>query len=177
MSYHVTSPTSPTFPPHLMHQAAGIGVLICDVDGILTDGSLLFSHDGQPLKAFFSQDGIGFKALLKQGIHIAIISGHHADCVTVRMHELGVHTLFQGVKDKCGPYQKIKEKWGVSDENIAYIGDDLPDLPLIKCAGLGVSVPNGIDCVQQAADWITPRPGGKGAVRDLCDLLLLARQC
>lgn len=154
-----------------------IKCLICDVDGVLTDGRLYISSCGKEMKTFHVQDGMGLKLLMAAGVEVAIITTSNTEVIDKRMAQLGVIHYFKGQVDKRQAYQSLKNKLGLSDEQIAYIGDDYPDLPLIKWSGLGISVQNAIEMVKQQADWVTQAPGGDGAVREVCDAFLTAKDC
>ena len=149
-----------------------IRCLILDIDGICTDGKLYYDQQGEALKVFHVHDGHGLKQLREHQIHIAIISGRTHPAVTQRFHSLGVEHIFQGHTDKLKPYAQLLNTLQLKDEHIAYMGDDLPDLPLIQRAKIGITVPHAIEAVRASADWITHAPGGHGAVREVCDLIL-----
>ncbi len=167
--------SAPGLPAHLAKKAASISLLVLDVDGVMTDGSLLFSASGDEIKAFNILDGLGMKQAMAAGIDIAVITGRSSPLTERRMNDLGIGTLLQGREDKLVALQEISRKRQLSPDNIAYMGDDLPDLAAIRYAGLGVTVPNGHWFVRQHADYCTKAPGGTGAVRELTDLLLSAR--
>ena len=146
-----------------------IKLLILDVDGVLTDTKLYVTNDGQVNKAFSSKDGIGMKLLLMSGIKIAIISGGNSDCVNHRMKSLGVEYVYQNQKDKMVAFNELKSKLNLENSQIAYVGDDLPDLIPIMSAGFGIAVLNACELIKGRADYITKKEGGKGAVREICD--------
>lgn len=160
----------------IISKAQQIRCLICDIDGVLTDGCLYIANDGNEMKAFNVQDGIGLKLLLANGIDVAVITASVNRVVDHRMKQLGIKHYYTGQWDKRQAYRTLQEKLDYRDEQFAYIGDDLPDLPLIQQAGLGVAVANAVDSVKEFSDWQTCRSGGKGAVRELCDLILKAQQ-
>lgn len=161
----------------LIDKIRQIRCLICDVDGVLTDGRLYIDHHGNELKAFHVLDGMGLKLLMAAGIEVAIITTSTTEVIDKRMAQLGVTHYFKGQTDKRQAYQQLKENLSLTDQQIAYIGDDYPDLPIIKACGLGISVANGIEPVKQHADWVTEASGGNGAVREVCDGFLLANDC
>lgn len=161
----------------LIQKIRQIKCLICDVDGVLTNGCLYIDSCGNELKAFHVQDGMGLKLLMAAGLEVGIITTSVTDVIDKRMAQLGVIHYFKGQIDKRKAYLDLKNKLALKDEEIAYIGDDYPDLPLIKCSGLGISVPNGIEQVKMHADWVTKAPGGNGAVREVCDAFLTAKDC
>lgn len=159
----------------ILEQARLIRLVIFDVDGVLTDGSLFLGDDGQEYKAFNSRDGHGMKMLQRTGVTLAIITGRASEVVRIRMESLGIEYLFQGQQDKLQAYEELKETLGLGDEQIAYIGDDLMDLPVMRRVGLSVAVADAHVLVQRHAHWQTQSPGGRGAARDLCELVMEAQ--
>lgn len=159
----------------LLEKATQIKCLICDVDGVLTDGLLHIDNHGNELKSFNVQDGMGLKLLMAAGIEVAVITTARNAVVDHRMKQLGITHYFKGQVDKRKAYQELKKILGLDDVQFAYIGDDLPDLPLIKQVGLGVTVANAVPQVKEFAYWQTEKKGGRGAVRELCDLILNAQ--
>jgi len=159
----------------ILTRAAQIKLLICDVDGVFSDGRIYLGNQGEELKAFHTQDGFGIKALLQHGIKVAVITGRTSKIVEQRMQALGVTDIIQGCEDKITAYQQLAQKYDLTDTQIASIGDDIPDVAMIQQAGLGVAVFDAHPWVQQQANYTTTRPGGFGAVRELSDLLLLAQ--
>lgn len=160
----------------IIAKAKRIKLVIFDVDGVLTNGQLIYSDNGESLKAFNVKDGLGIKLLQKIQIKTAVITSRNSAIVTYRMQELGVEFLFQGHANKTEAYEDLIQQLGLNDENVAYIGDDLPDLPLIKKSGLGVAVADAHEMVIEAADWVTQKNGGMGAVRELADLIIASQQ-
>lgn len=158
----------------LLERASLIQCLICDVDGVLTNGHITYSESGEELKSFNSLDGLGLKTLQSQGIHVAIITSRQSPIVTQRMQELGIEHLYQGQKQKLSCFMELKTRLDLKEQNIAYVGDDLPDLSAINAAGLGVAVANAHPIILQHAQWVTSKAGGQGAVREVCDLILTA---
>ncbi len=158
-----------------IEKARTIKLAIFDVDGVLTDGKIYFTEDGSEYKAFHSHDGMGMKMLLRSGIEIAIITARNSKLVTKRMAELGVKHVFQGQENKFIAYESIKSQLALQDDEIAYTGDDLNDLGLIRKCGLGIAVANASPIVHQHADWCTTRLGGAGAVREVCEFILSAK--
>jgi 3-deoxy-D-manno-octulosonate 8-phosphate phosphatase (KDO 8-P phosphatase) len=158
-----------------LKKAAGIELLALDVDGIMTDGKLYFTASGDEMKGFNILDGLGIKQVMAAGIVVAVITGRRSPLTEQRMNSLGIPHLLQGREDKKVALLEIANAAGVTPEAIAYMGDDLPDLPAILYAGLGVTVPNGHWAVRESADICTQAAGGQGAVREICDLLLAAR--
>lgn len=149
-----------------------IRLLICDVDGVLTDGQLSYSEPFVEHKSFHVHDGLGLKLLLENDIQVAIITARKSEMVRTRMQQLGIQLVYQGVSDKLPVFESIIGKMNLAPKQVAYIGDDLPDLALIKQAGLGITVANAPVYIKEAADWQTSLAGGQGAVREVCDLLL-----
>lgn len=159
----------------LKHKAKKIRLLICDVDGVLTDGSLFFGDDGQEYKAFNSLDGHGIKMLQESGVQVAIITGRTSNVVLHRMKNLSVSIIYQGQSDKLVGYQQLLDELSITPEEIAYMGDDVIDLPVMTRIGLSVAVANATELVIQYADICTEKSGGHGAVREFCEFLLKAQ--
>lgn len=161
-------------PNHLMQRFAHIKVVVCDIDGVFSDGRIYLGNQGEELKAFHTRDGLGVKALRSAGIEVGVITGRTSHIVTQRMQALGVPFIYQGQEQKQASFEEILATLELSSEQAAYIGDDSPDLPLIKAAGLGVTPQDAHPQVRLAADYVTTCSGGFGAVRELADLILLA---
>lgn len=157
------------------HKAKRIKLLILDVDGVLTDGTLYYANNGDELKRFHIHDGLGIQLAQQAGIEIAIISGKNSEPLSRRIQELGIKHAYLGCQNKLPPYEELKTKLTINDDEIAYMGDDLPDLPLLQRAGVAITVPNAVADVKQHVDYITHLPGGQGAVREACVLLLKAQ--
>jgi 3-deoxy-D-manno-octulosonate 8-phosphate phosphatase (KDO 8-P phosphatase) len=158
-----------------LDRAREIRVVAFDVDGVLTDGSLYLGDDGQEYKAFYSRDGHGMAMLRDSGVALAVITGRRSEVVRIRMESLGVEYVFQGCREKLPAYETLKRQLGVDDAQIAFVGDDVMDLPPLRRAGLAVAVADAHPLVRQHAHWCTPSPGGRGAARDVCELILHAR--
>ncbi|MDQ8036898.1 MAG: 3-deoxy-manno-octulosonate-8-phosphatase KdsC [Pedobacter sp.] len=158
-----------------MKKAARVRLLALDVDGVLTDGRLYFAEDGQELKTFDTQDGHGIKMLQQAGITCAIITGRSTKLVERRAKNLGIAHLLQGREDKLVALRELTAELGIALEEVAYVGDDWPDLPAILAAGLGVAVANAHSELRKRADHVTKLEGGRAAVREVCDLLLRAQ--
>jgi 3-deoxy-D-manno-octulosonate 8-phosphate phosphatase (KDO 8-P phosphatase) len=154
---------------------ANIDMLVLDVDGVLTDGRLYFGPRGEALKVFHVRDGHGIKLLAASGVRIAAFSGRRSAAVTARMRELGVREVVQGCRDKLSALHRACLRVGVDPLACACICDDTPDLPLMSAVGLAAAVADAHPVVRSAAHWIAKARGGEGAVRELCDALLLAR--
>jgi len=165
-----------SFPETVVEHAKHIRLLGLDVDGVMTDGRLYYGADGTEFKAFHVQDGSAMKRLIATGIPIAIISGRRSEALDRRAAELGVPHVFTGVDDKVATLDRVSTSTGIETRLMAYAGDDLPDLPVFDQVGLSLSVPNAHPAVIARADFVTATPGGMGAVREICDLLLGARE-
>lgn len=147
-----------------------------DVDGVFTDGRLYLSDDGSETKAFNTQDGYGVRRLIDAGITVAIISGRRSAAVERRMAELGVEHVFLGCDDKLNVFRTLLSKLGIVAAETAFVGDDVPDAKLLEAAGIGIGVANAHPDIESCCDWITGRSGGAGAVREVCDAILEARE-
>ena len=151
---------------------ATIKLLLLDVDGVMTDGRITYDNDGGELKSFDVKDGHGLKLLQRAGIKIGIITGRQSAVVARRAAELGIELVYQGAKDKLVPFNEILEKLRISAEEVAYVGDDVVDLPVMRRVGFAVTVADAVEDVKPFADLVTTRDGGRGAVREVCDFLL-----
>ena len=156
----------------LVERASDIRLLVLDVDGVLTDGRLYFSARGEQTKCFHVRDGAGLKQVLKAGLQVAVISGRQSKAVDKRMSELGVTWIRQGVEDKLTALRELLDLLNLTPQAVASVGDDVPDLPLLEVARLAVAVADAHPSVKSQAHYITQLPGGLGAVREVCDLLL-----
>lgn len=163
-------------PTLVKQSAASIRLLLLDVDGVLTDGQLYFGEHGEFLKAFNTLDGQGIKSLQQQGICVGIISGRKSAALTMRAQALGITLIAQGREDKMQALIEMLADLPFLMHEIAYLGDDLPDLLVMRHIGLPVAVPDAHHEVHRNAHACTTRRGGQGAVRDLCDYLLLSQQ-
>lgn len=153
-------------------KASQIKLVIFDVDGVLTDGSLFLGDDGQEYKAFHSKDGHGMVMLQQSGVMIGIITGRTSEVVRKRMESLGIKHVFQGQKDKLPAYEQLKRELSLSDEQVAYVGDDVVDLPVMIKVGLSIAVQDAHALTKEHAHWITPANGGRGAAREVCEMLM-----
>ena len=158
-----------------MHQARGIRLLTCDVDGVLTDGRIYIDDDGRESKAFNALDGVGLKMLMRAGLTVAWITGSSAPAVMHRARSLGVARIVQGAEDKLTPWEALRSELGLPAAACAHVGDDLPDVPVFVRCGLAVAVPHAPPSVRARAHFVTEHDGGKGAVRELCELILSAQ--
>lgn len=157
-------------------KAAKIKLLILDVDGVMTDGTIWIDDRAREQKGFNVGDGFGIKCLMKAGIGVAVITGRRSGVVVHRTGELGIQEVHQGVSDKLVPFYEIMQKKGLTTEQVCYIGDDLPDLPLLKKVGLSVTVADALQEVKDRVDFVTGKEGGRGAVREVCELILKAQK-
>jgi 3-deoxy-D-manno-octulosonate 8-phosphate phosphatase (KDO 8-P phosphatase) len=162
--------------PDVARRARAIRLLTCDVDGVLTDGRIYVGDDGRELKAFHVLDGIGLKMVMRAGIVVAWITGSKAAAVAHRARGLGIARLIQGSEDKLAPWEALRAELGVPADACAHVGDDLPDVPVFARCGLAVTVPHAPPAVRAQAHFVTAREGGAGAVREVCELLLAARE-
>ena len=159
----------------IINKAKQIKLLVLDVDGVLTNGLIFYSADGAEMKGFHIHDGLGIKLLKKAGIQVAIISGKKSAAVEKRMQDLRIDHVYLGHENKLPAYEDLINRVQLDDHEIAYMGDDLPDLPLLQRAGLAITVPQAPDIIKQYTDIITTKKGGKGAVREVCELILTAQ--
>ena len=159
----------------VLERARRIRLLVLDVDGVLTDGRLHISAAGEEIKVFHVRDGSGLVAVQRAGITVAIISGRDSAAVTRRAAELGIRHLRQGVSDKGAELERLLAELGVAAQDTACVGDDTPDLPMLRRAGLAVAVADAHPALRESAHWTTTSNGGQGAVREVCDLLLSTR--
>lgn len=165
----------PRWPSSVLAKAASIRLIALDVDGIMSDGKVYFSANGDELKAFNILDGLGLKQLMAAGITVAVITGRRSPLTEKRMTDLGIPHLLQGREDKLTALLEIVDLLNLPASDIAYMGDDLPDLPALRYAGLGITVPNSYWLIKEHADYCTRSRGGDGAVREACDLILAAQ--
>jgi len=159
----------------ILARAAQIKLVVFDVDGVLTDGSLFLGDDGQEYKAFHSRDGHGMKMLQRTGVEIAIITGRSSQVVNHRMHNLGVRHVFQGRLEKLPAFEELLATVSIEPVQAAYVGDDVVDLPVMRAAGLAVAVQDAHPLVKQHAHWQSPSGGGRGAAREVCELIMEAQ--
>ena len=153
-----------------------IKLLLLDVDGVLTDGSIIVGEHNQELKIFNVKDGLGIKLAQAGGIEIGIITGRTSEAVKKRVDELDIQILYQGQQDKIKIYEQIKNDLGLKDDQIAYIGDDLNDLKLLQKVGFSFTVNDACDEVKAEVDYTTKHPGGKAAVREVIELILKSQE-
>ncbi len=149
-----------------------IKMLLLDVDGVLTDGSIVYDTDGRELKSFNVKDGHGIKLLMRAGVKVGIITSRESKVVLMRAKDLGIEIVYQRAIDKAKALDEIVAEEGLSDEDVAFIGDDLVDLPVLRRVGFSVAVADAIPEVKESADYVTHTRGGYGAVREVCELIL-----
>ena len=159
----------------LLARAKAVKLLLFDVDGVLTDGSLFVDNQGEEYKAFNSRDGLGLMMLQRNGVAVGVITGRNSKIVAHRTKELRIAHVRQGCVDKLPVYEEMIRELGFKPEQTGFVGDDVVDLPIMLRAGLAVSPQDGHFLVKRHAHWITPSIGGRGAARDVCELLMLAQ--
>ena len=160
-----------TLSPELAERLRPIRLLCLDVDGVLTDGHLYFSEGGMWSQRFSVRDGFGIKLLQGVGVEVAIISGGDVRSARARAESLRIRHAFFGISDKVESFESLARKLGVTAAESAFVGDELVDMPLMRHVGFGATVPDAVDEVRVAAHYVTRRPGGDGAVREVCDLI------
>jgi 3-deoxy-D-manno-octulosonate 8-phosphate phosphatase (KDO 8-P phosphatase) len=163
-------------PSKLRNRAKKIKLLLLDVDGVLTDGGIFIDAHGSETKRFHVRDGQGITLLKRAGIEVGFISGRSSNVVRHRARELGVKIVYQGVQNKVETYNRIKQKTGLKDGEIAYVGDDIVDLPILRRVGFAVAVRDCWSGIATAVDYMTRAKGGHGAVREVSELLLEAKK-
>ena len=156
-------------------KASRIALMGFDVDGVMTDGSLYFTPNGEEIKVFNTLDGHGLKMLAQAGIEVAIISGRQSRALELRAQNLGIGLLFQAVDDKVAVMQALLEQRGLAFAQAGYMGDDVVDLPVMGACGFSATVADGHELVGQRADYVSRRSGGRGAVREVCEYILAAQ--
>lgn len=159
----------------LLQKAQKIRLLLLDVDGVLTDGRILYDEKGREIKFFHVQDGQGIRWLQREGVEVGFLSGRSSRSVEMRAKELGISFLFQGIGDKIKTFEKILKKTKLVPDQVAFMGDDFIDLALLKIVGLSFSVSNGHPLVQKEADYVTKAAGGYGAVREVSEFIIKAQ--
>ncbi|MDF2952965.1 MAG: 3-deoxy-D-manno-octulosonate 8-phosphate phosphatase KdsC [Thermodesulfobacterium sp.] len=163
------------YPESVLKKASKIKFLLLDVDGVLTDGRIIIDSQGNEIKNFNVLDGMGIKLLQKIGVEVGILSSRFSLVVKHRSKELGINVLIQGKLEKLNSYEKLLKEKNLKDEDVAYMGDDWVDLPILKRVGLAIGVPNAWYPINKYVDYVTKHPGGLGAVREVCDLILKAK--
>jgi 3-deoxy-D-manno-octulosonate 8-phosphate phosphatase (KDO 8-P phosphatase) len=159
----------------LRSKAAKVRLLVLDVDGVMTDGRIIMDHEGKEIKAFDVRDGHGIKLLRQAGIEVAVLTGRNSPVVQKRADDLGIPWVRQGVHNKVAAYEEIAGEVGIEDAETCFVGDDLVDITLLKRVGLPICVADGVQEAKAVALYVTQCPGGRGAVREVCELLLRAQ--
>lgn len=159
----------------ILKKAEQIKLVIFDIDGVLTTGALFIGDDGQEYKAFNSKDGHGLRMLQDGGVEVAILTGRKSNVVAHRAKDLGITRVYQGKRNKLPAYEELLTETGYSHEQIAYVGDDVVDLPVMSKVGLAISVQDAHVFVKQHSHWVTQNNGGCGAGREVCELILQAQ--
>lgn len=159
----------------ISERAAGIRLVVFDVDGVLTDGSLYIGDNGIEYKAFNSKDGLGMKLLQKNGVEVAIITARSSNVVKLRMESLGIKHLYQGQQEKLPAFEALRHQLGLNYEQIAYVGDDVIDLPVMRKVGLAIAVADAHELVKKYAHWQTTANGGRAAGREACEMIMQAQ--
>ena len=161
--------------PALIERARRVSALILDVDGVLTEGRIIYDEYGDELKHFDVQDGVGLVLWHRAGLRSAIITARKARLIKRRAKELKIHVLKQKALVKLPIYEDVLRRWNLTDEEVCVVGDDLMELPLLRRAGLAIAVPNAVEDVKASSHYTTQRPGGRGAVREVIDAVLKAK--
>jgi len=156
---------------------ASIQLLLLDVDGVLTTGQVVYTDSGEEIKAFSVKDGLGLRLVMDCGLKVGIVTGRGSGALWHRCRNLGIDLVFDQVRDKAAKLDEISTRTGIAALQIAFVGDDLPDIPLMQKVGLGIAVADAVPEVLAAADMVTTAKGGCGAVREICEALLKAREC
>ncbi|MBK1701593.1 KdsC family phosphatase [Thiococcus pfennigii] len=164
-----------TIATDTLTRARAIRLVVFDVDGVLTDGRLYFDADGREYKAFHSRDGHGLVMLQRTGVQVAIVTGRHCEAVRARMAGLGIAHVHQGCQAKAPVYAQLKRQLDLPDQAIACVGDDVVDLPILRQVGFAIAPADAHPLVAREAHWQTPSPGGRGAAREVCDLIMEAQ--
>ena len=159
----------------IIEKAKKIKLVIFDIDGVMTDGSLFFDNSGEEYKAFNSLDGHGLRMLQECGVKVAVITGRKSELVKHRMNDLGVTLLYQGYRDKIPAFEALLKEVNLSMDQITYVGDDVVDLPIMSQLDFAIAVQNAHPFVKQHAHWTSPNEGGAGAARDVCELIMYAQ--
>lgn len=156
----------------IYHKAKNIKLFVCDIDGVFSDGRIYLGNDGEELKAFHTKDGYGIKALGASGVDVAVITGRQSNIVQTRMTALNVKHIIQGEENKLPALKALIEKYQLTAEQVAYIGDDMPDYPCMEYVGLSIAVNDAHPAILSLADHVTTIKGGFGAVREICDIIM-----
>jgi 3-deoxy-D-manno-octulosonate 8-phosphate phosphatase (KDO 8-P phosphatase) len=160
---------------NIIEKAKQIRLMIFDIDGVLTQGHLFYGPDGHQLKVFHVHDGQGIKFLQQTGVEVAAITACKSEMTAKRLKDLGIAHAYLGTQDKLAAYEDLKQKLKLQDHQVAYLGDDLPDLPVITRVGLGMTVANASEIMRKNASFVTKAKGGKGAAREVCEIIMNAQ--
>ena len=163
-------------PEALRQRAATIALLVLDVDGVLTDGTLTYSEDGEALKHFNVKDGLGIRLAIANGIAVAVVTARNSPVLNRRVKDLGIEHHYFGQEDKLAAIEELRERLRLALDQVAYVGDDVLDLPAMEAVGLKITVADGHPLVKSRAEWVTEAPGGGGAVREITDGLIASRR-
>ncbi len=163
-------------PRYLLKRLKPIRLLLLDVDGVLTDGGLVYHDDGSESKVFDVKDGHGIKLLQRAGIEVGFLTGRYSRAARNRARDLGIELVLEGIKNKIKAYEEVLTRKNLSDEEVAFMGDDLVDIPVLRRVGLAVSVPDACQDVFPYVHYITQHSGGKGACREICEMILKAQK-
>ena len=161
-------------PEDIAKLSKHIKLIVLDVDGVMTDGRIILDNHGNELKAFYVRDGHGIRLAIRAGIIMAIITGRHSGVVEKRAVELGIKDVYQGVKEKLSAYLELLSKYNLKDEEVAFMGDDIVDIPLMRRVGLAAAPSDADELTKEKADFVSIKRGGRGAVRDFIELILKA---
>ncbi len=147
-------------------------LLMLDVDGVLTDGSIIYDSEGREIKSFHVRDGFAIKEAVRKGVIVAVISGRNSLSVEKRCKELGIDEIYQGIDDKLSVFEELKRKFNVSETECGFMGDDIPDIPLLRAVSFSAAPSDAPDCVKRIVRFVSKNPGGRGAVREFIEYLL-----
>ncbi|MBI5287297.1 MAG: HAD-IIIA family hydrolase [Deltaproteobacteria bacterium] len=156
----------------LIEKIKAIKLLILDVDGVLTDGRIIYDDDGRQIKAFDVKDGHGIKLLMQGGVDVGIITARESRVILHRAKDLGIDIVYQKAIDKVKAFQEIIDKRGLQPNEVAYVGDDIVDLSILRRVGFSAAVNDSVEDIRGSVDWVTTKQGGRGAVREICELIL-----
>ena len=159
----------------IVKKAGAVKMVIFDVDGILTEGVLTYGPEGGEYKSFNVRDGHGMKLLMDNGVEVAVLSARSSRALTTRIRELGIRHAETGATDKQRGFESILKRCALDEDQCCYVGDDLPDIPIMNRCGLAITVADAHHTVRHIAEWVTPSPGGRGAAREVCDLVLYSQ--
>jgi len=156
-------------------KAQGLKLFLLDVDGVLTDGTITYTHEGNEIKSFHTRDGLGIRLLMESGVEVGLITARESEAVNRRVQDLGLKHVFQKTKNKLAVFERLLEELALEPSEVGYMGDDWLDLPLLVRVGFAATVADAVPEVLQVAHYVTKRTGGRGAVREVCDLILEAK--